>query len=208
MAMHVHGLILAAGLSSRMGDFKPLMPLCGKTVIENSIDSMLLSGVERVVVVTGHRAQELEKVIHSRYLGETVICTRNADYATTDMMASIKIGLEAMPDCDAFFLLPGDMPTIQKETYLAVYQTMLQTGNAIVFPALCGQRKHPPLISREMIGEILNYQGRGGLRELWKYHEDKILAVPVDDEGCWTDIDTFEQYHRCVSRYQSETIKS
>ncbi len=206
--MKVHGLILAAGLSSRMGDFKPLMPLCGKTVIENSIDSMLLSGVERVVVVTGHRAEELEAVIHSRYLGDTVICTRNWDFASTDMLTSIKIGLRAMPECDAFFLLPGDMPIIQKETYLAVYKAMPEGVDAIVFPTLCGQRKHPPLIGSAVKSDILSFVGQGGLRELWKYHEDKIITVPVDDVGCWTDIDTFEQYLRCVSRYQSENIKS
>ncbi|MEA4894218.1 MAG: nucleotidyltransferase family protein [Oscillospiraceae bacterium] len=205
--MKVNGLILSAGLSSRMGDFKPLMPLCGKTVIENSIDSMLLSGVERVVVVTGYRAQELEMVIHGRYLGETVISTRNPDFESTDMLASIKIGLEAMPECGAFFMLPGDMPIIRKETYLAVFQAMSETGAAIVFPALSGQRKHPPLISSMLIPDILSYQGPGGLRDMWKYHEDKIITVPVDDVGCWTDIDTFEQYLRCISRYQSETIK-
>ena len=205
--MRVHGLILAAGLSSRMGDFKPLMPLCGKTVIENSIDSMLLSGVERVVVVTGHRAEELEAIIHSRYIGDTVLCTRNSDFASTDMLTSIKIGLEAMPKCDAFFLLPGDMPIIQKETYLAVNRTMPQNGDAIVFPSLCGQRKHPPLIGSRFIKEILSFNGQGGLRELWKYHEDKILTAPVDDVGCWTDIDTFEQYIRCVSRYQTTIVK-
>lgn len=49
----IGGLILAAGLSSRMGDFKPLMPLRGKTLIENTIDSLLLCGVAPIVVVLG-----------------------------------------------------------------------------------------------------------------------------------------------------------
>ena len=45
MSRRIGGLILTAGLSSRMGDFKPLMPLRDKTLIENSIDSMLLCGI-------------------------------------------------------------------------------------------------------------------------------------------------------------------
>ena len=53
MSRRIGGLILAAGLSSRMGDFKPLMPLRGKTLIENSIDSLLLCGVDPIVVVLG-----------------------------------------------------------------------------------------------------------------------------------------------------------
>jgi CTP:molybdopterin cytidylyltransferase MocA len=73
---------------------------------------------------------------------------------------------------------------------------------------LHGQRKHPPLIGNAIKKDILSFDGQGGLRELWKFHENKILSVPVDDAGCWTDIDTFEQYMRCVSRYQTATGKS
>lgn len=200
-ARRIHGLILAAGLSSRMGDFKPLMPLRGKTLIENSIDSMLLAGVTQIVVVLGHRGDDLQAILRSRYVGDSVIPVFNRDYATTDMLTSVKVGLRAMPECDAFFLLPGDMPVVAKETFLAVYRAMPESGAAITFPTLQGYRKHPPLIDSSFIPEILGYEGEGGLRGLWKRHEDKIETVPVDDIGCWTDLDTFEQYFSCINRY-------
>ena len=60
------GLVLAAGLSTRMQAFKPLMPLRGKTLIENTIDSVFSSGAKQVVVVTGHRAEELEPLLRER----------------------------------------------------------------------------------------------------------------------------------------------
>ena len=66
MEERICGLIVAAGLSSRMGCFKPLLPLRGKTVIENTIDSMLLCGISPVVVVLGYRGREVEAVLHSR----------------------------------------------------------------------------------------------------------------------------------------------
>ena len=59
------GLILVAGLSSRMGDFKPLLPLCGKTLIENTVDSMLRGGAEKIVVVTGYRGNEVEEILRN-----------------------------------------------------------------------------------------------------------------------------------------------
>lgn len=102
----IGGLILAAGLFSRMGDFKLLMPLRGKTLIENTIDSLLLCGIHSVTVVLGYRGREVERVLRSRYFGGTVTVVYNRDYAVTDMLASVKIGLTAMPACDAFFLLP------------------------------------------------------------------------------------------------------
>lgn len=204
MTKRINGLILAAGLSSRMGDFKPLMPLHGKTLIENAIDSLLLAGVNQVVVVLGHRGNDLEAILRSRYIGDTVLTIYNHDYATTDMLTSIKVGLSVLPPCDAFFLLPGDMPVVAKETFLAVYRAMPEKGGAITFPTLEGYRKHPPLIDRVFIPEIRNYQGEGGLRTFWKLHEDKIETVAVDDIGCWTDLDTFEQYFSCINRYKSK----
>lgn len=198
----IGGLILAAGLSSRMGDFKPLMPLRGKTLIENTIDSLLLCGIHSVTVVLGYRGREVERVLRSRYFGGTVTVVYNRDYAVTDMLASVKIGLAAMSECDAFFLLPGDMPVVAKETFLAVYRAMPESVPAIAFPTLEGYRKHPPLIDSRFIPEILRYEGQEGLRGFWKVHEDAIVTVPVDDVGCWTDLDTFAQYSRCVQRYQ------
>ena len=198
----IGGLILAAGLSSRMGEFKPLLPLRGRTLIENTVDSMLVCGVSPVTVVLGYCGQEVEKLLRSRYLGDALTLTCNDGYAATDMLVSVKLGLAAMPPCGAFFLLPGDMPVVAKETFLAVYRAMPEDAPAIVFPTLEGYRKHPPLIDSRFIPDILRYDGTEGLRGFWKLHEDKIVTVPVDDAGCRTDLDTFEQYSRCVQRYQ------
>lgn len=106
MNRRIGGLIPAAGLSSRMGDFRPLMPLRGKTPIENTIDSLLLCGAAPNVVVLGRRGRELEAILKSRYIGDGVITVFNPDYAATDMLTSVKLGLDALPECRAFFLLP------------------------------------------------------------------------------------------------------
>ena len=203
MRKRIGGLILAAGCSKRMGDFKPLMPLRGKTLIETTIDSLLLCGAAPIVVVLGHRGRDLEAILKSRYIGDGVITVFNPDYATTDMLTSVKLGLGALPPCDAFFLLPGDMPVVAKETFLAVYRAMPEDAPAIAFPTLEGYRKHPPLIDSRFIPEIRRYEGPEGLRGFWKLHEDAVVTVPVDDVGCWTDLDTFAQYSRCVQRYRT-----
>lgn len=202
MSCRIGGLVLAAGLSSRMGDFKPLMPLRNKTLIENTIDSLLLCGVNPVVVVLGYRGQEIENILRKRYIGDVLTLVYNQDFSSTDMLASIKIGLNAMPFCNSFFLLPGDMPVVAKETFLALSRARPENSSTIVFPTLEGYRKHPPLIDSRFIPEILNYNGSEGLRGFWKLHEEAIITVPVDDVGCWTDLDTFTQYVHCVQRYQ------
>ena len=189
-------LILAAGLSRRMGDFKPLLPLRGKTLIENSVESVLSGGAETVTVVTGYRADEVENVLR-RSFGERVNFARNPDYASTDMMRSIQIGAAALPDCGAFFLLPGDMPVVAAGTFNQLLAAREREKAPVVFPTLDGYRKHPPLIDARLIPTIRTFDGDGGLRELWKRYENDILTVPVDDAGVWVDLDTPADYQEC-----------
>ncbi len=195
----INGLILAAGCSTRMGDFKPLLPLGDKTVIETTVDSMLSVGANRVVVVLGRRGEEIECLLKERY-GERVICAWNHRYESTDMLESVKCGLRVMPECEAFFLLPGDMPAVGKSTFYQLLDGRPFSGQYIVFPTLDGRRKHPPLICSGFISEILEYEGEGGLRQIWKYHEELILHIPVEDPGVWIDLDTREDYEGCIRR--------
>ena len=194
------GLVLAAGLSRRMGEFKPLLPFRGRTLIENTIDSILESGARQVVVVTGYRAEELEPVLEARY-GSRVILTRNTDFAETDMLHSIRIGCRAMPECGAFFLLPGDMPVVREETFRRIL-TQRDGSLSVIFPTLDGYRKHPPLVDHRLIPEILRFSGDGGLRRFWKEQEHLIRTVSVDDAGVWVDLDTREDYAKCKEKYE------
>lgn len=197
----VCGLILAAGLSSRMGDFKPLMPLRGKTLVENAIDSVLEGGAQTVVAVTGYRGTEVEAVLRRRYSYE-VCSVRNPHFAKTDMLYSIQIGCRALPECNAFFLLPGDMPVVRRSTFRKLLAARPTEGISVTFPTLEGFRKHPPLVDARLIPEILTFQGEGGLRSLWQRHEKLIRTVPVDDEGVCIDLDTRQDYQACRQTYE------
>ena len=198
MRGRISGLVLAAGLSSRMGSYKPLMPLRGRTVIENTVDSLLEGGASDVVVVLGFRGAEVERLLRRRYSDSELRLVYNREFATTDMLHSIKLGLASLPDCEAFFLLPGDMPVVDRQTFFLLRCAMPWDRPAIVFPTLGGYRKHPPLIDSRFIPDILSFYGDGGLRGLWKLHEDEIIEVPVDDIGVSIDLDTQEQYKECI----------
>lgn len=196
----INGLVLSAGLSSRMGQFKPLLPFAGKTVIESAIDSMLSGGVDTVVVVLGHRAEQVRVRLRLRYPPERVSTVVNPHYAETDMFESIRVGLGVMPPCRAFYLLPGDMPLVSSQTYRALAAAFPTGDDRIVFPLLDGHRAHPPLIGSALIEPILRYEGRAGLRGFWSTQTEKICAVPVLDTGCVQDLDTPQQYQCCLEQ--------
>ena len=190
----LQGVVVAAGLSRRMQDFKPLMMIDGRPMIEQSIRSMLCAGVQRVVVVLGYRGEEIERVLRQSNFFDRIRVVYNRNYATTQMLDSIQIGVEALEDCRDFFLLPGDMPAIAPQTFRAVYRAHRSGGKAVTFPTIDGYRKHPPLISASCIPAILSFQEDGGLRQLWKTMEDAIQTVPVDDLGCTIDVDYPKDY--------------
>ena len=86
------GVILAAGLSSRMKQFKPLMMIDGKSMIRHVIDLMRGAGAETIVVVTGHNRARIEA--HLADAG--VLFAFNPDYAHTQQLESLRIGLSAL----------------------------------------------------------------------------------------------------------------
>lgn len=189
----VNGLIVAAGLSKRMGDFKPLLPFGGKTLIECTVESMLSAGVSQVIVVLGHRGKELEMLLEERYR-DRVILVYNPAYASTDMLTSVKCGLAKMPPCQAYFLLPGDMPMVKKSTFNLLLEAFSFEQPVILFPTLNGYPKHPPLINAYFTQPILAFEGEGGLRQLWKKLAEYRRNIPVEDQGVAIDFDTKEVY--------------
>lgn len=197
--MKLSGLVLAAGLSSRMGAFKPLMRIGDKTLVEHSVESLFRGGAEIVTVVLGFRAREIQELLDKAF-AKRVRFALNPAYETTDMLASIKAGISALAPCDAFFLLPGDMPAVAESTMSALASALAGTGAPVAMPTIEGRRKHPPLIRASCIGDILSYDGEGGLRGIWQSYEGRIAEVAVQDRGCLLDADKMDDFIK-LSRY-------
>lgn len=196
----VGGIVLVAGMSQRMGEFKPLMKIGHKTMIETTVDHMLEAGVSNVVVVIGCRGDEVCQVLQQeQWRKERLTFIANLRYNTTQMLDSIQLGLPALESCERFFVVPGDMPAISATTYRIVYQNALKSDKGIVFPRINGYRKHPPLISTRYIEDILHFRG-AGLREFWRQYEKDILEVDLNDQGCMMDADYKMDYTE-ICRY-------
>jgi putative nucleotidyltransferase with HDIG domain len=187
-------LILAAGYSSRMGQFKPLLPLDGRTVIESAIATFRNAGITRISVVTGHEAAQLQPLLKN--LGIPTV--HNPDYAS-GMYSSVQAGIKSLSeDIDACFLLPADIPLVRPATVETITEYYGSNRPSIIYPVFKGQRGHPPLIARSLFAEILAGDSAGGLRALLQCHEADASEVDVFDEGILLDMDTPEDYARLV----------
>ena len=89
-------LILAAGVSSRMERFKPMLPVGEDTMIRRTGRMMQQAGADPIVVVTGYKSDVLRQHLD----GMGLVFLNNEHYAFTQMFDSFKIGLEyLLPRC-------------------------------------------------------------------------------------------------------------
>ena len=200
----IAAVILAAGYSSRMQAWKPLLPLGDFTVIDQAIDLFRQSGIDDVVVVAGHRAAELAKALKDR----PVRCVINEKYEQ-GMYESVVTGVRALAaDTAAFFLLPVDVPLVKNRTIRLLVRHFAAGTKKILYPAFQGKRGHPPLISTEFVPEIITGGRPDGLRSLLAEYEAAAADVAVLDEGVLLDMDMPEDYIRVQERFRQRGIPS
>lgn len=198
----IAAVILAAGYSSRMGEFKPLMKLGKLTTIAHAIRCFSDAGVKDIRVVVGHRAPEVIEALKPY----AVRLIQNPRYPE-GMYSSVQEGAGSLePEVSAFFLLPADNPLVRVSTVQRILSCYHSTNKDIVYPAYKGSRGHPPLISTKLIKEILKGTFPGGLRGLLSSHEQEAADVEVVDEAVLLDMDTPEDYHRLTSYLRGRAV--
>jgi molybdenum cofactor cytidylyltransferase len=168
-----------------MGAFKPLLPFGDKTVIECCLDYLREGGIERIVVVVGHRAGEIRDRL------KDVTFAINPDPAS-EMGASIAIGIQTLHAKAAVIALV-DHPAIPPEIVTQIVQEW-QKGGRIVIPTWQNRGGHPVLVDLAFKDELLNLDRTGGLRAMFKKHEKDINRIPVDSPFVARDMDTWDDY--------------
>ena len=203
MAPGLSAIILAAGFSSRMGKLKALLPLGGRTVLAQCVALFRACGIEDVVVVTGHRADEVGA--EAEAAGARIAC--NPDYAD-GMYGSIRTGVSQLADrCAGFFLLPVDIPLLRRGTVALLARSFAETRAMLSYPVFAGRRGHPPLIHGDCIPAILAEQApEGGLRTLLARieaeHPGQVHDVQVADANIHVDLDTPEDFRAGCLRFE------
>ncbi|MEG6616164.1 NTP transferase domain-containing protein [Peptococcaceae bacterium 1198_IL3148] len=200
MTGKVVAILLAAGFSSRMHSFKPLLPLGGGRVIEKPIQTLMQAGIKDIRVVVGHNADALRALLKDY----NVRVIYNEQYAT-GMFSSITAGVSGLEkDVAAFFIWPADIPLVQVKTIQRMLHTYKGGQAEIIYPCYRGVRGHPPLISAKYKKQILAWPGSGGLRVLLNCFVSKSVDLAVPDKGVTLDMDTEGDYDQIISCYYSK----
>lgn len=186
-------VIAAAGLSSRMGAFKPVLPLDGESISRRLINAFLEAGALPVVVVTGFKSKTL--AAHLKDLPVRLVY--NEAFEASQMFDSLLLGLSFLqnqnePLPDKLFLCPADLPLIQPQTI----SFMAAQKDGAVVPVYQGRKGHPVCIDASVLPRILSHDGRDGLRGALKELQIPVRLLPVSDPGILMDADTRKDYQR------------
>lgn len=190
-------IIIAAGYSSRMKAFKPLLPLGEGTVIEHGLKTFLDAGINNILVVLGYQGKKIEPLLEKNNI--SWVYNENYDQG---MFSSVVTGVKALPThCKGFFLLPVDIPLVKSSTIDEILTAYQQSEKHIIYPSYNRKKGHPPLISSYLYSKILAYDGSGGLKTLLKkYDQEHGQYVNVQDEGVILDMDYYEEYQALVEK--------
>lgn len=193
-------VITAAGMSSRMGDFKPMLKMGALSVASRIIANFQQAGVFPIVLVTGYRADELEKHVS----GQGVICVRNENYEHSEMVDSAAIGLNYISGkCKRTFITPVDVPLFTVNTV----KELMAVYDEIVKPVCEGKAGHPVLLDCGIIPKLLEAGRQCGLNKAMLEFKENTAFVEVADEGVLKDADTPEDYRNMVEYHNRQLLR-
>ncbi len=198
--MQIGALIVAAGMSKRMGEFKPMLSIGSISVAQRIIATFQQVGVTKIVMVTGYNATTLERHL----AGNGIIFLRNEQYETTQMFDSVKIGMEYLKDkCDKVLFTPVDVPLFTAGTV----RTILDSQADLACPMCEGRQGHPILIASQLLPEILADCGEQGLKGAMDRCSAELTRIDVDDPGTVHDADTPEDFSALVAYHNSQLVR-
>ncbi len=213
------GIILAAGFSTRMNEWKLEIKIEGIPIVVHTINSML-PFCETIIVTGGFNYQNLVKLIYEeKYFSEEnkkrIQLVENKEYMN-GMLSSVKTGLSFLIDnFKGVFILPGDMPFVRSKTYSLLINNFENDNVADIFIPVTkiklpseneerNKKGHPILIRQRIFNNILNDEDEIILRDLLRKFEQKLC--PVEDKGIIIDVDDKTDLEKAKIYYQELLI--
>lgn len=195
---HYAAIVLAAGYSSRMGDFKPLLKIGGETITDRVISLFHDLDID-VLLVTGWKQDELLAGI--KHYDSTIAENPNFE---SGMLSSVQAGIsQLLPGCKAFFLMPVDIPLVRTATVNRLLAFADENPGHIIYPTFNSRRGHPPVIPTELSDEIVGWQENSGLNAILAGHYDLQLEFPVADGTILRDADNRDDFTGLLERFEN-----
>jgi len=192
----ITGIVLAAGRSSRLGRPKQLLPLRGEPLIRHTLRQVLTSSLDEVIVVTGHKADEVRVAVADL----PIACVFNPD-AAAGQSTSVRAGLAALsPDVEAAVFVLGDQPGVDPNVIDALIAAWRASRSPVVAPHYEDRIGNPVLFDRQVFPELSQLEGDAGARPVVRAYQNtgELQRVPVEGVAP-PDVDTEADYAALIA---------
>jgi molybdenum cofactor cytidylyltransferase len=200
----VSAIVLAAGMSARMGSTKQLLRMGNRSLLETVIENLRKSAVDEIVLVLGFSAETIRQEVSLD--GVRVVVN---DAYREGMGKSLRVGVSSVdPHADAALVVLADQPFVQPRTIDHLISQYHERKPQIVIPMYEGFRGNPVLLDRSVFAEAMGLTGDIGCRAMFGSHSENILKVRVDDVGILLDVDTKSDFEKLQQAYERGALQS
>jgi molybdenum cofactor cytidylyltransferase len=190
-------IVLAAGMSRRMGTPKQLLRAGEDTLLQRVLKAARASQASEVVLVVGFAAEQILQTIST----EGVRVVVNEAYQE-GMGSSLRAGIGTVqPQTQAVLIMLADQPFVHTSTLDHLFAYHRRFTPQVVIPTYKGFRGNPVLLDRSLFPEIAQIRGDVGCRSIFGNHAESIAKLEVDDPGILLDVDTREDLDNLVEAY-------
>jgi molybdenum cofactor cytidylyltransferase len=194
----IAGVVLAAGLSRRMGRAKMLMPVDGRAIVRHAVESVLAGGVDSVWVVTGPDVEPVEAALAGLALQIVVNPAPEEGQAS-----SLRAGIAALPaSVDAVLIALGDQPALAPSIIPALLAARRTSPKLIVAPRYRDGQGNPVVFKREIFPELLRLTGDQGARPIIQKEPARVEWVELD-LPMPPDVDTPADYEKIRAKLRA-----
>jgi len=187
--MNWAAVLLAAGAGSRMGHRpKCLLERDGQALIRRTAQCLLDAGIQDLVVVLGHYAQEIAPALAG--LAVTVVTNPHPE---NGIISSQRLGLQSVSaNCDAVVMCLADQPLIETQDITDLLQAFAhRPGNTdVVFPQVQGQPGNPVALSAAVRAAILQAHDDFGCQTWRQHHCALVHGWASNNPHYITDLDS------------------
>lgn len=192
--MSISCIVMASGMSRRMGENKLTLKINGKMVFEYILDEIKKIDFDEVIVVT--RFKEIKD--YSRQLGYRVI--ENKDFEK-GQSSSIKLGIKNAKKENGYIFFVADQPKLKASTINKVLENYKEDTKEIIIPYFNGEKGNPIIFSKYYRDELLKLKGDIGGSPIIKKYGENIVKVAINSNEN-IDIDNEEDYKKIRSEYE------
>ena len=197
----ISSILLAAGESKRMeNENKLVKEVNGISILKYAVKNILGSSIDELIIVLGHEKEIVENIIEKN---KKIKFIYNKNYKNS-VTSSMQAGLESISKkAEAFFICLGDMPNVNQNIYNKLIKTRYnynrklppEKKKEIVIPTFEEKDGNPILFSKFMKDKIMNISGDFGAKKIIEMNKEKILYVPVKNNGIILDFDTKNNFN-------------